>query len=290
VGFAALNTGNNLLYLVLSLMLAFLVLSGALSESALRGIQVQRRIPRELFAGAPGSIGLVVSNRQRRVPAFALVIEDRLRTADGEIRPAGRAFALRVGPESAELRSYRLVPELRGELNFEGFQVYTRFPFGLFSKSLSLDVPGSTLVYPRVDAIDRLRPPAPARDAGEAHAGARGSGALVAGLRDWEPGDAMRRIHWPSSLRRRALCVREQERETQTEVEIALETAGRLSGERFERCVDRAASEVVAFLDAGSRVALRTDTERFPADSGARQRSRLLAFLARVEPGAVEAT
>jgi hypothetical protein len=35
VGFDALNTGNNLLYLVLSLMLAFLVLSGALSESAL---------------------------------------------------------------------------------------------------------------------------------------------------------------------------------------------------------------------------------------------------------------
>ncbi|MBW2401796.1 MAG: DUF58 domain-containing protein, partial [Deltaproteobacteria bacterium] len=42
VGFAALNTGNNLLYLVLSLMLAFLVLSGVMSESALRGIRVRR--------------------------------------------------------------------------------------------------------------------------------------------------------------------------------------------------------------------------------------------------------
>ena len=48
VGFAALNTGNNLLYLVLSLMLAFLVLSGALSESALRGITVQRILPGEI--------------------------------------------------------------------------------------------------------------------------------------------------------------------------------------------------------------------------------------------------
>ncbi|HEX9618723.1 MAG TPA: hypothetical protein VF989_01230, partial [Polyangiaceae bacterium] len=45
VGFAALNTGNNLLYLVLSLMLSFLVLSGVLSESALRGIGLRRRIP-----------------------------------------------------------------------------------------------------------------------------------------------------------------------------------------------------------------------------------------------------
>ena len=51
VGFAALNTGNNLLYLVLSLMLAFLVLSGVFSESTLRGIRVRRRLPREFFAG-----------------------------------------------------------------------------------------------------------------------------------------------------------------------------------------------------------------------------------------------
>ena len=56
VAFAALNTGNNLLYRVLSLMLAFLVLSGVLSESALRGIEVRRSEPGELFAGAEGSV------------------------------------------------------------------------------------------------------------------------------------------------------------------------------------------------------------------------------------------
>src|SRR5439155_14259560 len=50
IGFAALNTGNNLLYLVLSLMLAFLVLSGVLSESALRGVVLRRRLSRELYA------------------------------------------------------------------------------------------------------------------------------------------------------------------------------------------------------------------------------------------------
>ena len=45
VGLAALNTGNNLMYMVLSLLLSFLVLSGVLSESALRGIQVRRLLP-----------------------------------------------------------------------------------------------------------------------------------------------------------------------------------------------------------------------------------------------------
>ena len=57
VGFAALNTGNNLLYLVLSLMLSFLILSGAFSESALRGVCVTRRVPRDLFANTFRALG-----------------------------------------------------------------------------------------------------------------------------------------------------------------------------------------------------------------------------------------
>jgi len=71
VGFAALNTGNNLMYLVLSLMLGFLLLSGVLSESSLRGIRVRRRLPRELYANFENKIVLEISNTQRRVAAFA---------------------------------------------------------------------------------------------------------------------------------------------------------------------------------------------------------------------------
>ena len=82
VGLAALNTGNNLLYLVLSLMLSFLALSGVLSESALRGIQIKRRLPREIFVGRDNSILIEVTNSQKRVAAYALVVEDRLRSAE----------------------------------------------------------------------------------------------------------------------------------------------------------------------------------------------------------------
>ena len=73
-----MNTGNNLMYMVLSLLLAFLVLSGVLSESALRGVRVRRRIPREMFAGTPAPLVLEISNEQRRVPSFAIVVEDLL--------------------------------------------------------------------------------------------------------------------------------------------------------------------------------------------------------------------
>jgi uncharacterized protein (DUF58 family) len=113
---------------------------------------------------------------------------------------------------------------------------------------------------------------------------------VVSGLRHYEPGDPVRRIHWRASLRRDELLVRKVESERRAEVEVRLRTAGRQSGERFERSVRWAASEVVALLEAGARVALRTDASRIEADLGNRQRGRLLAFLARVEPSAAAET
>ena len=46
VGFGAINTGNNLLYLLLGMMLALILLSGVLSETTLRKLRVRRRLRR----------------------------------------------------------------------------------------------------------------------------------------------------------------------------------------------------------------------------------------------------
>ncbi len=189
VGFAALNTGNNLLYLVLSLMLAFLVLSGVLSESALRGIRVRRRLPREFFAEAFCSVGLEITNRQQRVPSFAIVLEDRAAEVDTAERVVGRNFVLRAGPGRTEIRAYRFRPRRRGPIRFSGFRVSTRFPFGLFSKAFTLELPERALVYP---ALETTRAPAhfgARRESGEGIGGAWGDGSLVAGLREYRPGD-----------------------------------------------------------------------------------------------------
>jgi uncharacterized protein (DUF58 family) len=288
VGFAALNTGNNLLYLVLSLMLAFLVLSGVFSESALRGITVRRRLPREIHAGMPASIGLEITNDQRRVPAFAVVVEDRFVDAGGE-RAAGRAFVLRAGAGETEHRAYRFSPPRRGPLVFSGFEVFTRFPFGLFSKALTLEAPERTLVYPGIEPLEAPPDLRGAEDHGAGRSGARGGGGSVSGLREYERGDPPPRIHWPASLRRGTLLVREVEAERHPEVEVRLRTRGQRAGERFEKAVRWAASEVVALLDRGARVALATDGEHIAAGDGPAQRGRLLSFLARVEPGSGEA-
>jgi len=286
VGFAALNTGNNLMYLVLSLMLGFLLLSGVLSESSLRGIRVRRRLPRELYADTENSIVLEISNELRRVAAFAVVVEDRRATPAPKRSDRPRAFALRVAPGETLVRSYGFRPARRGYVDFKEFRVFTRFPFGLFSKSLALPARQRALVYPALEPLHAVRNFGGPRDAGERLAAPAGSGADAIGLRDYAPGDPLRRIHWRASLRRRALLVREVESEYEAEVEVQLRTHGVRPGERFERSIGWAASEIAALLDAGSRVALRTDDERIDAGAGPRQRARLLSFLALVEPSA----
>jgi len=284
VGFAALNTGNNLLYLVLSLMLAFLVLSGVLSESALRGVEVRRRLPRELYAERDAWIGIEIANRQRRVVAYALVVEDRWIDGRRRERAAGRCFALRIAPEGSERRSYRLRPERRGELAFAGFVVSTRFPFGLFSKSRAIEAPDHALVYPAVDPVPIPRDFGGARESGEVVTGPRGAGAEVGGVREFARGDASRRIAWRASLRSKALWVRAVESTQQGEVQVRLRTAGRPADSGFERDVRGSASEVSALLERGLRVGLRTDRDQLDAQAGPRQRARLLGFLARVAP------
>jgi uncharacterized protein (DUF58 family) len=285
VGFAALNTGNNLLYLVLSLMLAFLVLSGVLSEGALRGIRVERRLPFDWVAGRPGRVVLELTNAQARTWSHAIVVEDLGRdpraTADAVL---GRVFAMRVAPGATESRSYRHVAPARGELRFHAFRVSTRFPFGLFTKSLELPREAAVIVYPRLAAE---RPPR--RRAGEPRtpveaAGHTAPAAAVAGLREFTPGDSPRRIHWRATLRRGALLVREQEGAAGIAAEVRLKTRDAERGDAFEHEVARAAAETEAGLRAGLRIALHTDSAHFGPDAGAVHRARLLGYLALVEP------
>ena len=95
IGFAAINTGNNLLYLLLGAMLGFIAVSSWLSEQAIGGISVVRSTPRGVTVGHPLRIHYEVRNERRRAPAFALEI--------GEEALSGRGFVplLRAGGQMA---------------------------------------------------------------------------------------------------------------------------------------------------------------------------------------------
>ena len=76
VGIAAVNTGNNLFYLLLAMMLSLIVMSGILSEQCFRELQVKRWIPPHVFADEVSRVRLVLTNLKRLMPSFSMHIAE----------------------------------------------------------------------------------------------------------------------------------------------------------------------------------------------------------------------
>ncbi|WP_437599041.1 DUF58 domain-containing protein [Sorangium sp. So ce590] len=258
VGFAAINTGNNLLYLLLGMLLSLIVVSGVMSDLSLRHLTVTRRLPARAQVGRAHLVEIEVYNHKKRVPSYAIEVED-LRAG----QPADkRCFFLKISPSSAQVAAYRRTPAKRGRDRHTGFRIATRFPFGLFEKSREVEAEGDLIIYPAVDPV-RL----PVEDAGRREGGAslsgRGGGDETFGLRPMRDGDDPRDIYWKKSTMRDQLVLRERARETRPDVQIVIDTV-RPTGEgdgfaqAFERRIREAASRAVAHIKRGDAVVVAT--------------------------------
>jgi uncharacterized protein (DUF58 family) len=143
IGAGAINTGNNLLFLILGLLLSSIVVSGLLSELNLRGVRVERRLPSFARAGAPALVGLVARNEKPRAPSFSLEIRER----SGDVSGSAHLLAVLAG-DTVEA-AYETVPARRGRYRFAELEIATRAPFGLFEKARPVEAPDELIVLPR---------------------------------------------------------------------------------------------------------------------------------------------
>ncbi len=212
VGLAATNTGNNLLYLILAMMLSFMAVSGVLSEQTMRHVRLQRELPRRLFAGSAASVRVWLVNRKRRLPSYAL-----------HLREAGAShFLLKVPPQGREAWQYTLTFPRRGRQYLPGLRMITRFPFGLFAKVSRPILADPVLVYPAVRALAPGEVPA-ALDPGRRERDRRGHGASLRSLRPYRPGDDPRLLHWKTSAKAGDLMVKELGDEDLPRVRLVVE-------------------------------------------------------------------
>ncbi|MBW2120924.1 MAG: hypothetical protein JRH07_03645, partial [Deltaproteobacteria bacterium] len=146
VGIGALNTGNNLLYMILAMMLSLIVVSGILSEQSIKRISLSRSFPQSVFAASPFLVELRVTNLKRFVPTFSLQIED---LGEGDVA-LGNHYLLKIAAGKTLVLNYRARFERRGRHAFTGFRLTTRYPFGLFVKSREIRKERAILVYPEI--------------------------------------------------------------------------------------------------------------------------------------------
>jgi uncharacterized protein (DUF58 family) len=282
VGFAAINTGNNLLYLLLGMLLSLIIVSGLLSELSLRKLTVTRRLPPRAQVGRPHLVEIEVFNHKKNAPSYAIEIED-LRAG----QPADkRCFFLKISPQSAQVAAYRRTPARRGRDRHVGFRLATRFPFGLFEKSREVTAEGDLIIYPAVDPVALPAEPSGDRTGGTASIG-RGTGDEVLGVRPMREGDDPRDIYWRKSTHH--MVLRERGRETRRDVKYQIESthAGAAPTEewsaRFERRIRETASRAVAHLKRGDAVTLTTTAGERARSTGALGADPLLRFLALLE-------
>jgi uncharacterized protein (DUF58 family) len=285
IGVAAINTGNNLFYLLLAMMLSFVVISGLLSEQCLRRLEFHRHVPDLIMANDPATVTLSVTNHNSWLPSFSLRLVD---VAGGQNLDRG-LFLDYLPAKRSVLLSYPLLATSRGRLRLERIRAETLFPFGLFLKRALYEVPAEILVGPPIKPLSLRFVEDLVSEGQGLSLPRRGQGTQLYNLRRYQPGDDSRTIHWLTTARTSHLIVRETEAEDQRRITIVLSTLA--PGDRhtlFEHSVSLVASLLWQLSQKSYPLRLIVGAEDSGLGSGADHllvMLRLLALCERRSPG-----
>jgi uncharacterized protein (DUF58 family) len=310
LGVAAVNTGNNLAYLLCSMILALILVSGFLSDLTLRGLRMAIAAPEAIHAGQPALVLVTLSNRKRWLPSYSILVEaldrplprarpaggGRRRTLDdwlgamglrdrrGAGMPRELTYVARLTPGTERLIPWEVTMPARGLRRLPRLRVTTGFPFGLFIKTgPALLFDEEVLVYPAVHPLLGRR--LGEGGAGDTQARRRGRGHDLHNLRAYRAGDEPHLIHWRTTARSGSLTVRELEEDTTEDTRIVLTGTGAGDAGRLERALSEAASLAVHLLRQGTAVELAGSAGWVPMGRGRGHERRVLTLLALYTPG-----
>jgi uncharacterized protein (DUF58 family) len=275
IGLAALNTGHNLFYLVFAMLVSLIVVSGLLSERVVRHLQIERRLPAQVFARHPTAVEVRVRNTSRRRTCYAVEIHDGL---EGQER-CRVGFVDRLDPcDERAFVGVRTFPR-RGRQAFRRIHLVTRFPFGLFEKTRIVAARESRLIYPAVtDEEGRRLAQGIGQDGFRKHR----LGEEIVGLRRKLDDDDPRRIHWRVSARTGEWMVTEHAERLDRPLALFFDNRG-VAGNAFEIAVERAATLLWSAARTGRTAHLYSWDAAFRQD-GPETLYSALAFLAEVAP------
>jgi uncharacterized protein (DUF58 family) len=246
VGVAAVNSGSNLLYLIVAMMLSMMLISGVLSDLVLWSLQVDRKVPPEIYAGSPFPLRFKLKNSNKLAPSYALAVSQK--NKEGE-RTAG-AFVFRLGPgEEGDAQALETIAK-RGRWTTSGYEIATRYPFGLFRKAVLVRREESCTVYPRIRPLPAGLSDGLSRSlSGETQSKQKGQGTDLRSLREYSFPEDARGIHWKASARSGRLLTKEYEAQERQTVAVLIDNlvpADQPKGyaEHFEEAVSLAASFV----------------------------------------------
>jgi len=298
VALAALNTGNNLLFMILACLLAGVLISGFLSRLVLSGVDVRLEMPEHIFAGKPVMAIAEIHNAKRTMPSFSvlLVSEESPKAKKNNLEQHAPGILARsvYFPHVARQQTVRQNVELtfprRGIYRQDTLGLRTKFPFGFLEKTRRVGSDIEALVYPSVEPTEQLCEILPLVS-GEMESYQRGRGNDLYSIRDYQFNDSARHVDWKATARTGALQVREYAREDERRVLLAFdpyvssrEDLSVLGADRFERAVALCAGLAWHFYEINSVLEFRSAGFATPRVVAGEIVYDVLRCLARVAP------
>lgn len=301
IALAAVNTGNNLLFLILATLVATILMSGILSSITLAGLELKLDLPEHIFAGQPIAATVELQNQKLTLPSFSLRVEGVQKKSQGRATkfehlvgaaPLGTPVYFPYLPRQQAIR--QRVPLLfpkRGAYRQDAFRIVTRFPFGFLEKARRLDLATETIVYPPVAATPEFLEVFPSIE-GALESHSKGRGQDLYALRGYLPTDSVRHVHWKASARTGALMVREFAREEDSRVLLVFDpnsdparsAAGQATTENFERAVTLCAALAWTFYERNALLQFRSAKITAPSAPASENIFQILHYLATVQP------
>lgn len=279
IAIAAVNTGNNLIYLILALMVSLAVLAVVLLKANLSGLTMEVSLDGPVFAGEPAYAAVLIRNNKRFIPSYSLRV-----TCEGAVSPV---YCAMIPPKGTLERVVRVRFKTRGMHGSRDFFVESGFPFILLSDRRTAGGPGETLVYPALAETRGMM--AGASGSSGAEALVRGAaGDEIYSIREYRHGDDRRRIHWKATAKTGGLMVKEYAAGESTKATIVIDNLAGVAGaeekipstEVFEKVVSIAGSLARDLIEWGYPVRVITCRKVVPFGAGRDHLFRILDVLA----------
>jgi uncharacterized protein (DUF58 family) len=244
----ATNLMSGLLFVLDAMLASLLLVGGVTAMLPLRGLQASRQAPARAVEGEPVVLDVTLT------PAHGgrfLIVEDGWEGA------RVRAVVPHVARGTRLHIALPVTPARRGRHTVGPIDVVCRGTVGLFAARRRLHVEHRITIWPRTQPVppQALAQLAPALEASGTAERTREREDLY-GLREYQPGDDLSRIHWRSSARRGTLVVREFERPLRAVTTVVLDLDRRQGSERLDAAVRAAASVLRLVTSRGADVVL----------------------------------
>ncbi|HKL25903.1 MAG TPA: DUF58 domain-containing protein [Desulfuromonadales bacterium] len=267
LGFAAVNTGNNLLYLLVSALLGFMAVSGVLGKWNLSRLEARLDPADEIFAEHPTLLGIRLINRKSRLPTFLM-----------EAAFEGRSVLFpHVDPRRDQRRNLVYTFPRRGRQVLPPVILRSRFPINFFIRHQVLATGQSLTVLPKPRRCMLPDLPDPGGRQGLRQSWLKGQDGDISRIGNYQGGEPLKHIHWKLSARHDTLKVKEFSAATQPPVVLDL---AQMPGQNLEQRISAAVYLATRLLKAGRPVGLQTEETLFPPAVGRLHRQRLLEALA----------